>query len=102
EEVRIFIATKTKQNVRELEGALTKLIAYSSVTGSPITLPMAQQVLKHLTAGGERRISIESIVKAVAEKFSLQPSQLKQKTNEQKIAYPRHIEMFLVMHITHA
>ena len=70
EEVRIFIATKTKQNVRELEGALTKLIAYSSVTGSPITLPMAQQVLKHLTVGGERRITIESIVKAVAEKFS--------------------------------
>src|SRR6202162_484059 len=69
EEVRIFIATKTKQNVRELEGALTKLIASSAGTGAPITLPMAQQVLKHLTVGGERRISIESIVKAVAEKF---------------------------------
>src|SRR5271169_2030257 len=66
EEVRIFIATKTKQNVRELEGALTKLVAYSSVTGSPITLPMAQQILKHLTVGQERRITIDSIVKAVA------------------------------------
>jgi chromosomal replication initiator protein len=102
EEVRIFIATKTKQNVRELEGALTKLIAYSSVTGSPITLPMAQQILKHLTAGGERRITIESIVKAVAEKFSLQPSQLKQKTNEQKIAYPRQIAMYLAKELTPA
>jgi chromosomal replication initiator protein len=102
EEVRIFIATKTKQNVRELEGALTKLVAYSSVTGSPITLPMAQQALKHLTANGERRISIESIVKAVAEKFNLQPSQLKQKTNEQKIAYPRQIAMYLVKELTPA
>ena len=102
EEVRIFIATKTKQNVRELEGALTKLIAYSSVTGTDITLPMAQQVLKHLTAGGERRITIESIVKAVAEKFSLQPSQLKQKTNEQKIAYPRQIAMYLAKELTPA
>jgi len=102
EEVRIFIATKTKHNVRELEGALTKLVAYSSVTGSPITLPMAHQALKHLTAGTERRISIESIVKVVAEKFSLQPSQLKQKTNEQKIAYPRQIAMYLVKELTPA
>jgi chromosomal replication initiator protein len=102
EEVRIFIATKTKQNVRELEGALVKLTAYSAVTGSPITLAMAQQVLKHLTVGGERRITIESIVKAVADKFTLQPSQLKQKTNEQKIAYPRQIAMYLAKELTSA
>jgi chromosomal replication initiator protein len=102
EEVRIFIATKTKSNVRELEGALTKLMAYSSVTNSPITLAMAQQTLKHLTVGGERRITIDSIVKAVAEKFSLQPSQLKQKTNEQKIAYPRQIAMYLAKELTQA
>ena len=44
DDVRIFMATKTKSNVRELEGALVKLIAYSSVTGTPINLPMAQQV----------------------------------------------------------
>jgi len=102
EDVRIFIATKTKSNVRELEGALNKLMAYSSVTNSPITLPMAQQVLKHLTVGGEKRITIDCIVKAVAEKFSLQPSQLKQKTNEQKIAYPRQIAMYLVKELTPA
>ncbi len=100
EEVRIYIATKTKSNVRELEGALIKLMAYSSVTREPVTLAMAQQVLKHLTQGPERRITIESIVKAVAEKFSLQPSQLKQKTNERKIAYPRQIAMFLAKELT--
>ena len=55
EDVRIYIATKTKSNVRELEGALIKLIAYSSVSGSPITLSMAQQVLKYLIPGGERQ-----------------------------------------------
>jgi chromosomal replication initiator protein len=102
EEVRIFIATKTKSNVRELEGALVKLMAYSSVTGTPISLLMAQQVLKHLTVGQERRITIESIVKAVADKFSLQPSQLKQKTNEQRIAYPRQIAMYLAKELTSA
>ena len=100
EDVRIFIATKTKSNVRELEGALVKLVAYSSVTGTPITLQMAQQVLKHLTHGQERRITIESIVKAVADKFSLQPAQLKQKTNERKIAYPRQIAMYLAKELT--
>ena len=102
EEVRIFIATKAKSNVRELEGALIKLIAYSAVTDLPVTLTMAQQVLKHLTHGQERRISIESIIKAVAEKFALQPSQLKLKTNERKIAYPRQIAMYLAKELTPA
>jgi len=100
EEVRIFIATKTKSNVRELEGALVKLMAYSSVTDTPVTLPMAQQVLKHLAHGQERRITIESVIRMVGEKFSLQPAQLKLKTNEQKIAYPRQIAMYLAKELT--
>jgi chromosomal replication initiator protein len=100
EDVRIFIATKTKSNVRELEGALIKLIAYSSVTGSPITLQMAQQTLKHLTHGQERKVTIEAIIKAVAEKHGLQPAQLKAKSNERKIAYPRQIAMYLAKALT--
>jgi chromosomal replication initiator protein len=102
EDVRIFIATKTKSNVRELEGALTKLIAVSSLTGQPISINMAQQTLKHLNTGPERKISIDSIVRAVAEKFSLQPSQLKMKSNTQQIAYPRQVAMYLVKELTHA
>lgn len=102
EEVRIFIATKTKSNVRELEGALVKLMAYSSVTDTPVTLQLAQQVLKHLTHGPERRISIEAIIKVVAEHFSLTPAQLKQKTNEHKIAYPRQIAMYIIKELTSA
>jgi chromosomal replication initiator protein len=102
DDVRIFIATKTKTNVRELEGALVKLIAYSSVTGSPINLPMAQQVLKHLGNGLERKVTIESIIKAVAEHYSLQPAQLKQKSNAQVIAFPRQVAMCLVKELTSA
>jgi len=102
EDVRIFIATRTKSNVRELEGALVKLIAYSSVTGSPITMAMAQQALKHLTVGSERRISMDSIIRTVADKFNLQPGQLKQKTNAQDIAYPRQIAMYLIKELTPA
>jgi chromosomal replication initiator protein len=100
EDVRIYIATKTKSNVRELEGALVKLMAYSSVMDSPITLSMAQQVLKQLSGGSERRVTIDLIVRAVAEKFSLQPAQLKLKTNVQNIAYPRQIAMYLAKELT--
>jgi len=102
QDVRIFIATKTKSNVRELEGALTRLIAVSSLTGQPISMAMAQQTLKHLNAGSDRRITIESIVRAVAEKFSMQPAQLKMKSNTRQIAYPRQVAMFLVKELTHA
>ncbi|HUQ92051.1 MAG TPA: chromosomal replication initiator protein DnaA [Bryobacteraceae bacterium] len=102
EDVRIFIATKTKSNVRELEGALVKLLAYSTMTGSPITLAMAQQMLKHLVQGNERRVSMDAICRAVAEKFNLQPSQLKQKTNAHHISYPRQIAMYLVKDLTQA
>ncbi len=103
EDVRIFIATKTKSNVRELEGALVKLIAYSSVTETPINLAMAQQVLKHLVpGGGERRLTIDAIMRGVAEKFGLPPSQLKQKSNARQIAYPRQIAMYLAKELTQA
>jgi chromosomal replication initiator protein len=102
QDVRIFIATKTKSNVRELEGALTRLIAVSSVTGQAITLAMAQQTLKHLNAGPDKRISVESILRAVADRFSMQPAQLKMKSNTRQIAYPRQIAMYLVKELTHA
>ncbi len=100
EDVRNYIATKTKSNVRELEGALVKLIAYSEVTGSQITLAMAQQVLKYLIPNQERRITMDSVLRAVAEKFNLQPAQLKQKTNARQIAYPRQIAMYLIKELT--
>jgi chromosomal replication initiator protein len=102
QEVRIFIATKTKSNVRELEGALTRLMAVASLTGQPITLAMAQQTLKHLSAGPEKKVSVESIIKAVAERFNLQSAQLKAKSNTRQIAYPRQIAMYLVKELTHA
>jgi chromosomal replication initiator protein len=102
DDVRTYIATKTKSNVRELEGALIKLVAYSSVTGSPITLAMAVQVLKYLIPGGEKRVTMDAVLKAVAEKFNLQPLQLKQKTNAWQIAHPRQIAMYLIKELTQA
>jgi chromosomal replication initiator protein len=102
EDVRIYIATRTKSNVRELEGALVKLIAYSSVTRCSITLNMAQQVLKYLIPGNEKRVSMDSVIRAVADEFRLQPAQLKQKSNAKTIAYPRQIAMYLIKELTPA
>lgn len=102
DDVRIFIATKTKSNVRELEGALVKLVAFSSLTGSPVTLQMAQQVLKHLVHAQDRRVSIDAIQKAVAETFNLKQAQLKEKSNTRHIVHPRQVAMYLVKELTQA
>jgi len=102
EDVRTFMATKSRSNIRELEGALVKLIAYSSLTGSPITMPMAQQALKHLLHEQERRITIDSIQKATAEKFNIKQAQLKEKNNSKDIVRPRQVAMYLVKELTQA
>jgi chromosomal replication initiator protein len=96
DDVRTFLASKTKSNVRELEGALVKLVAYSSLTGTPIHLQMAQQVLKHLVHVQDRRVSMDSIQKAVAERFQIKQSQLKEKSNTKKVVYPRQVAMYLI------
>ncbi len=100
EDVRIFMATKTKSNVRELEGGLVKLMAYSSLTGEPINMHMAQQVLKHLVHSQDRRVTIDSIQRVVAEHFTLKQAQLKEKSNTRAIAYPRQVAMYLVKELT--
>ncbi len=102
EDVRIFIATRVHTSVRELEGALTRVLAHASLTGAPISLCLAQQALKGPLPNHEQRITIESILKAVAAKFELQPAQLKVKTNSHNITYPRQIAMYLAKELTSA
>ena len=102
DDVRSFMASKTKSNVRELEGTLIKLIAYSSLTGTPIHLQMAQQVLKHLVHVQDRKVTIDSIQKAVAERFQVKQAQLKEKSNTKKVVYPRQVAMYLVKELTDA
>jgi chromosomal replication initiator protein len=102
QDVCVYIANKTKSNVRELEGALIKLTAYSSLTNNAITIAMAQQVLKDLLQKQDRRITIDSIQKAVAERFAIKPAALKEKSNRQEIVLPRQVAMFLVKELTQA
>ena len=88
--------------VRELEGALIRLIAYTSLTGTEINLSVAQQVLKNVLESQDRRVTIESIQKRVAEHYGLRPQDLKLRSNSKAIAFPRQVSMYLVKHLTSA
>ncbi len=102
EDVRSFMASRTKSNVRELEGALVKLVAYSSLTDTPINITMAQQVLRHLVHAQDRKVTIDGIQKAVVDRFDLRQSQLKEKSNTRHIVHPRQVAMYLVKELTNA
>ena len=93
---------RRKSNVRELEGALVKLVAYSSVTGTPINLPMAQQVLKHLFTGQDRRVTIDAIIKRVGGPVPACSRPAQAEEQHAKIAYPRQIAMYLAKELTNA
>jgi chromosomal replication initiator protein len=101
-EVALFIASNIRSNVRELEGALIRLIAYSSLTGSEINVMNAQQVLKNFIDAQTRKVTIEAIQKAVAEQFGLRVLEIKAKNNSRAIVYPRQIAMYLAKHLTEA
>jgi chromosomal replication initiator protein len=101
-DVALYIASNIRSNVRELEGALIRLVAHSSLIGAEITLPYSQQVLKNFIDSQARRVTIESIQKAVAEQFGLRLVEIKAKNNARAIVYPRQIAMYLAKHLTEA
>lgn len=95
-----FMASRIKSSIRDLEGALTRLIAYSSLTGEEISMTMAQQVLKNVMDQDEHRVSIENIQRLVSREFNLSLNQLKSKNNSRAVSYPRQIAMYLTKHLT--
>ena len=101
-EVALFIASHVRTNVRELEGALTRLIAWSGMHGLEITLPTAQQCLKQFIDTQVRKITIEAIQRMVAEHFGMRVAELKQKNNSRAVVVPRQIAMFLAKQLTEA
>jgi chromosomal replication initiator protein len=101
-DVALFIASNIRSNVRELEGALIRLTAYSSLTGAEVNLQTAQEVLKNLIDSQVRKITIDSIQKAVCEQFGLKLLEIKAKNNSHVIVFPRQIAMFLAKHLTDA
>jgi len=101
-DVALYIASNIRSNVRELEGALIRLTAYVSLTGGDLSMVTAQDVLKNLIESQMRKITIESIQKAVSDQFGLRPGEIKAKNNSHSIVFPRQIAMYLAKQLTEA
>src|ERR1700739_2642654 len=101
-DVALFIASNVRTNVRELEGALVRLIAWCQLNHVEITLAATQQCLKQFIDMQVRKITIEAIQRAVAEQFGMKVSDLKQKNNSRNVVVPRQIAMYLAKQMTEA
>lgn len=100
--VTLFIAERVTANIRELEGALNRVIAYSVLTGRSITLPMAQEVLKGIVAETARAVTIEKIQAVVASHFNVAAADLKGKRRSKEVSLPRQVAMALCRELTDA
>jgi chromosomal replication initiator protein len=101
-DVAMFMASRIKSNIRELEGSLIRLIAYSSLTTRPLTIELAQDVLKNVIDHDEKAVTIEQIQKHVADYYHLKLHELKSRNNSKSVAMPRQVAMYLCKALTHA
>jgi chromosomal replication initiator protein len=96
-----FIASRISTNIRELEGALTRVVAFSSLTGRPMTVELAQEVLKDVFPQGELpEVSVERIQETVIDRFGMSMQELVGDRRSQSIVYPRQVAMYLCRELT--
>jgi chromosomal replication initiator protein len=101
EEVLKYIATNIKSNIRELEGALTKIVAFSRLKKRELNLALAEEALKDIIYPNEKRvITTELIVDIVAEHYNITPSEIYSKDKSRNVSYPRQIVMYLCRKLT--
>ena len=100
DEVAFFIAKRIRSNVRELEGALRRVVANSQFTGRPITMDFAKEALRDLLALQDRLVTIENIQKTVAEYYKIRVAELLSKRRSRSIARPRQVAMALAKELT--
>lgn len=100
EDVAFFIAQRIRSNVRDLEGALQRILAYSRFTNQPLSIDMAQEALKDLLALHQKLVTLESIQKTVAEYYKIRVSDLLSKKRTRSIARPRQLAMALAKELT--
>jgi chromosomal replication initiator protein len=100
EEVAFFIAKRIRSNVRELEGALRRVVATSNFTGRPITLDLVKEALRDLLALQEKLVTVENIQKTVAEYYKIRIADLLSKRRSRSIARPRQVAMALAKELT--
>lgn len=100
--VALYIASRIKSNIRELEGSLIRLIAYASLQGRQLSVELAQEVLRNVIDHDDKAITIEQIQKFVADYYQLKLSDLKSRNNSKSIATPRQIAMYMCKALTTA
>ena len=102
DDVAYLIAGRVKSNIRELEGSLTRMIAFCALTGREMNVDLAQEVLAELWGDEEKIITIDQVQRKVCDLFGVKPSDLKAKTRTKTVAFPRQIAMYLARKLTHA
>ena len=100
--VAMYMASRIKSNIRELEGSLIRLIAYASLTGKQLTIELAHDVLKNVIDHDEKAVTIEQIQKFVADYYQMKPAEIRSRNNSKSVAMPRQIAMYLCKALTHA
>jgi chromosomal replication initiator protein len=102
DDVAYLIASRVKSNIRELEGSLTRMIAFCALTGREMSTDLAQEVLADLWGEEEKVITIEQIQRKVSDVFGIKLSDLKAKNRTKAVAFPRQVAMYLSRQLTHA
>ncbi len=100
EDVFYFLGEKIKTNIRELEGALIRVVAYAKLVEKEVSVDLAREVLKDMIIEGEKKITIDLIQKKVSEYFDIKLSDMRAKKRSKAIAYPRQIAMYLTRQLT--
>jgi chromosomal replication initiator protein len=100
--VALYIAGRIKSNIRELEGSLTRLIAYASLTGREISIELTHDVLRNVIEQDDKAVTIDNIQKFVADYYQLKVADLKSRNNSKSVAMPRQIGMYLAKQLTGA
>ncbi|HEX6542926.1 MAG TPA: chromosomal replication initiator protein DnaA [Ktedonobacterales bacterium] len=103
DEVIAFLASRIHSNIRELEGSLNRLLAFSQLQGMPLTIDTAKAALASLaTDGRQRRVSVADVLEAVAEHYRISPDDLRGKQRDKHIVVPRQVAMYLMRQETEA
>lgn len=100
DDIFFFLAEKITSNIRELEGALIRVVAYAKLLGKDVSVELAKNVLKDMISESEKKITIDFIQQKVSEYFNIKLSDMKTKRRSRAIAYPRQIAMYLSRNLT--